>query len=200
MEESRPLICGEEILAFQILGKGSKVTSQSPNTRNPDALEGWAPGHSRGSHQENLREELGTVSPFRDFENRRSQGALQRKSQHRENSMPFWVKVVVTSVVTWSGGSRLSACSRRWNLEKDQWSLSVEGSSRDREAISAWELEDLKTERSADPAEVGVSITTTFLMRSLSIMTLGGIFGITNGYLESLGSLTYGAISFLGGM
>jgi hypothetical protein len=46
MEESGPLICGEEILAFRILGKGSKVSLQIPDTRGPDALKGWAPGHS----------------------------------------------------------------------------------------------------------------------------------------------------------
>jgi hypothetical protein len=33
-----------------------------------------------------------------------------------------------------------SAYSRRWSLEKDLWSLSVEGSNREREAILAREL------------------------------------------------------------
>jgi hypothetical protein len=61
-------------------------------------------------------------------------------------------------VVTWSGGSRLSACSHGKSLEKDLWSLSVEGSNRDREAISAWEYEDPKTRRSAEPTKVGVCV------------------------------------------
>jgi hypothetical protein len=66
---------------------------------------------------------------------------------------------VITSVVTWSGGLCLSACSCGQSLEKGMWSFSVEGSNRDREAILAWEFEDPKTERSTDPAEVGVYVT-----------------------------------------
>jgi hypothetical protein len=54
---------------------------------------------------------------------------------------PFGVK----AVVTWSGGSHLSAFFHRWSLEKDLWSLSVEGSSGIEKPIR---LENLNIQRS----------------------------------------------------
>jgi hypothetical protein len=47
------------------------------NVKSRCTEEGWAPGHSRGSHQEKSREELRTINPFFGFRDLEDSSVLE---------------------------------------------------------------------------------------------------------------------------
>jgi hypothetical protein len=86
-----------------------------------------------------------------------------------KHNAPFGVNSIVTSVVTWSGGSHLvHVCVG--GAYKIPVVICVKSSSGDQESILAQELEDPKIGRSIEPTEVGVYITSLPLSLSFFII------------------------------